>query len=117
MKLFGKKSKGIEVLGHKNQAAFGQTVKQLGVDIVSNKETSFKAKDVAILRECLANVCKRTPPGLQQKIIDSLKLFALSIKEYCMCEDKVYIEKENRFACLNCGTRHRNKNGDPKIVK
>lgn len=78
-------------------------------------ETRFKPKDVAILRECLAGLHSKVPPVLAKKITDSLRWFADSIKDYCQCEEKVFIANENRYACLNCGFRHKNANGK-KIV-
>ena len=84
---------------------------------VTIKETPFRPKDVAILRECLAGLHKKVPPVLQKKITDCLLRFASSIKDYCQCDEKVFIENEQRYACLNCGYRHKNKNGDPKIVE
>lgn len=80
------------------------------------RSTVFKAKDIAILRECLAGLYKQVPPVLKKKIHDALSHFALSVKGYCQCENKSFVGNENKFACLNCGTRYENKEGGPKLL-
>ena len=78
-------------------------------------ETNFKVKDVRLLRERLAWVYKKCTPDIQTQITQTLLAFAKSVSEYCQCEEKVYIAKENKFACLNCGTRHIKAEGDIKL--
>ena len=71
----------------------------------SQEETLFKNKDVRLLRERLAWVHKISPPFIQQHVNETLAKFALSVREYCKCEERVYIKLENKNACLNCGER------------
>lgn len=83
---------------------------------MSEKEkTVFTSKQVAILRESLAGIHKKAPPMIKKKIETSLLDFANAIMDTCKCEDKVFIENENRFACLNCGYRHRTAEGSKKL--
>ena len=69
-------------------------------------ETLYKNEHVRILRERLVWVYKRSPPQIQELINQSLLKFAEAVKEYCQCEERVWVKTENKFACLNCGTRH-----------
>lgn len=85
---------------------------------IENK-TQFQAKDVRLLRERLVWVYKKCTPDIQAQITQTLLAFAKSVSEYCQCEEKVYISKENKFACLNCGIRHTKADGNvnPKVIK
>lgn len=80
-----------------------------------SKETQFTNKQVRILREALSAVHKKAPPLIQKRIQTALLDFANSCVEVCQCEEKVFIERENKFACLNCGYRHTKKEGDVKL--
>lgn len=107
------KNKKDALKGLRPKSPFGQKIKpQLPT---TKKETLFKHRDVRILRECLAGLHRKAPPMLQKKIHDTLLEFAESIKSYCLCEEKSYVENEKRYACLNCGRRHRRVEGDPPI--
>ena len=86
------------------------------MDKVKTKETVFKAKDVRLLRERLVWAMKKSPPQIQTIIHQTLLVFANNVKEYCLCEEKVYITAENKDACLNCGTRHENTMKPLEIV-
>lgn len=79
------------------------------------EKTLFRAVDVRLLRERLAWVHKRSPVQIQEQINQTLLSFAMKVKEYCKCEEQVFINKENKYACLNCGTRHSVKEDDPKL--
>lgn len=79
------------------------------------KETRFRYKDVRPLRECLANLHRKAPPRIQKKIDETLKQFAKAIKDYCECDEKVFIDRQNRFVCLSCGRGHRKPEGDIKL--
>lgn len=79
------------------------------------KETTFKAKDVRLLRERLAWCFKKSPPQIQQQIHQTLIQFAANVSEYCQCEEKAFVAPENKYACLNCGKRHNSPEGDPKL--
>lgn len=76
------------------------------------RETFFRYKDMRILREALSNLHRKAPPMIQKKINTVLKEFAVNVKPYCECDEKVFIEKEKRFACLTCGHRHKTPEGD-----
>lgn len=78
--------------------------------------TQFKADDVRILRETLVGVMKKAPPQIQARCHDALLRFAKSVSEYCKCEERVFVEHEQKFACLNCGRRHIKKEGQPLEV-
>lgn len=110
--IFGKAKKPFE-----NIKPGGQAILPPNAKVKTISETPFRPKDVAILRECLAGLHKKVPPILQKKITNALLQFATSVKEYCQCDEKVFIENEQRYACLNCGTRHKNKDGDPRLVE
>lgn len=68
--------------------------------------------DAKILREYLAGLIKYLPPQIAVVAIKILKQYADAVKPYCQCPEKVYIEKENRHACLDCGYRHKKAGGD-----
>ena len=68
-------------------------------------EPSFKHSDVRILRECLAWTAKQAPPLIQKKIISDLARFAKTVGPYCTHFEKVWIEREQKLACLDCGKR------------
>ena len=77
---------------------------------MSDKPT-VNQEDSKILREALASVYKSAPPVIKQRIHDSLSQFAVSVGAYCQCPERVFVEKENKFACLDCGRRHRKVKG------
>ena len=83
--------------------------------MVTKKETIYTNKQVRILREALSAIHKKAPPLIQHRIETALLDFANATMDICQCDEKVYIEKENKFACLNCGYLHRSKEGDIKI--
>jgi len=70
---------------------------------------TFKQKDVRILRECLAWCFKNAPPLVQTKIDTDLKYFATRIKPYCTHDENTFVKSENKYACLDCGTRSDNE--------
>ncbi len=82
---------------------------------MSGDETVFKASDVRLLRERLCWVFKKSPPQIQSLIDQTLKTFAYNIRDYCKCEEKVFIQAEKKYGCLNCGRRHLKLEGDPKL--
>jgi len=71
----------------------------------NKSEPSFKHSDTRILRECLAWTAKQAPPMIQKKIISDLARFAKSVAPYCTHFEKVWIEREQKLACLDCGKR------------
>ena len=86
-------------------------------EMENNDETLFKLKDVRLLRERLAWIYKKSPPAIQVQISNTLLQFANNVKEYCKCEERVYVAPENKMACLNCGERTKPRDVDLKIVK
>jgi predicted helicase len=83
-------------------------------DKKESKETMFKAKDVRLLRERLAWCYKVSPVSIQQQIHNTLTKFSENIKEYCLCEEKAFVSRENKWACLNCGKRYTQAEVDKK---
>ena len=79
------------------------------------KLTKFESKDIRLLRECLVNIYKKSPIPIRAQINEILLRFSDQIRDRCECEEKSFQEKENRYACLNCGYRHKNKDGDVKV--
>ena len=77
-----------------------------GMTEQNKSETLFKLKDVRLLRERLAWCFKKSPPMIQDQINKTLLQFAISVKEYCKCDEQVYVSLEGKNACLNCGARH-----------
>lgn len=72
-------------------------------------ETNFKNKDVRKLRERLVWVYKQSPNAIKNEIDKTLKEFAIGVSEYCKCEERSFIQHEQKHACLNCGKRHNEK--------
>ena len=74
-------------------------------------EATVKQQDAKILRECLAGLYHKAPILIQQKIHIALLSYAKAVSKYCECHDRSWVEKENKFACLDCGTRYRKQEG------
>lgn len=72
---------------------------------ILGKEPMLKQKDVRILRESLVWAFKRLQPQDQVKVVADLKRFSKQIESYCECPERVFIAKENKEACLDCGKR------------
>lgn len=85
-------------------------------DLAKDGSPVILQEDTRILRECLSWVYKHTPVMIQKKVNDELLRFANNVKEYCPCGEKAYIASEKKFACLDCGKRHKNALGDPRLV-
>ena len=83
----------------------------------TQKTTEFKAEHIRILRESLVWSHSKAPAYVKKKIINDLLRFADSIKELCQCEDKAFLEQEKKYACLNCGRRHKSEEGDPRLER
>ena len=80
-------------------------------------ETMVKQRHAAILRECLAWASRRTPPTVQKKILTDLARYAQEVREYCECPQRVFIDREKKYACLDCGQRHGVATGKIEVVK
>lgn len=65
---------------------------------------TVKQRDAAVLREGLSWCFKHSPPPVQQKIFETLKIYALKVGEYCECTDRADLGMGNS-ACLDCGKR------------
>ncbi len=70
------------------------------------KEGVVLQKHSRILRERLVWAQKRMPGPMGKYCGQALQEFADAVKEYCGCRETVYIEREKKHACLDCGTRH-----------
>jgi len=74
--------------------------------------------DARILRERISWAVKKVPGPVAAYLTEALKRYAEAVKPYCQCVEKVYVELEKKYACLDCGTRHRKLEGnDLKVVK
>lgn len=72
-------------------------------------------KDFRILRECLVWAQKQAPPHVKQLIHQKIIKFSESIKSYCTCPERVYVDKEGKYACLDCGQRHWKPEGKDEV--
>lgn len=70
------------------------------------KNLTVKQRDAKILREALAGLYSKVPPMAQRKILTALSEYGARVGEYCECPEVAFIEKEKKFACLDCGKRH-----------
>lgn len=71
----------------------------------NNPENVIKQEDAALLRETLAWCFKRVQPPVQQKIIQTLTVYAAKVGVYCQCPNRADLGM-GKSACLDCGRRH-----------
>lgn len=70
----------------------------------------FEQRDVRILREALAGIANRGHQTLTPIAIEGLRRFAFAVHTYCEHVEEVFVEAENKNACLDCGRRTEPKN-------
>lgn len=79
---------------------------QSDAEPVESNSALIKQEHVRILRESLAWACRRSGGLVQQKLTEDLFRFAKAIQSYCQCSERVYVQTERKYACLDCGKRH-----------
>jgi hypothetical protein len=67
-----------------------------------------------ILREALARISRVGPPAVQRVALQALAEYAAYVAPTCSCSERVFVAKEGREACLDCGQRHRPTSADAR---
>lgn len=70
-----------------------------------------RQEHAAVLREGLARLAKFGHPSINEIVNDSLLRYAAAIAPYCKCPQRAFVQKEGKFACLDCGRRYQRETG------